>query len=71
MNHPVMHYAHEVLYDTVWAPACENAAGLDCFTEGDPDAELTDDEGAVTCTDCLIAMGYEVCPQSLRPRIAA
>lgn len=71
MTAPLTHYAHEVLYDTVWTALCENQRELDCFTEGDPDAELTDDDALVTCPECLRALGYDVCPLTNRVRVAA
>jgi hypothetical protein len=52
-----LHMAVEILFDTLYQPACENAAGRDAFT-GRP-VEMTDDEALVTCRRCLKALGIE------------
>jgi hypothetical protein len=52
-----LHMAVEILFETLYQPACENAAGRDAFT-GRP-VEMTDDETQVTCKRCLKAIGIE------------
>lgn len=67
----IIHYELEVFADCYSTPLCENHRELDCFTEGDPDAEMTDDEALVSCPDCLRALGFDVAPDTQRVRIAA
>lgn len=71
MTAAVIHFEHVVFADCYSQPLCENQRELDCFTEGDPDAEMTDEIDQTTCVDCLIALGFDVCPLTLRPRVAA
>jgi hypothetical protein len=57
MTAPV-HLEIEVLYEALFQPLCENAAGRDAF-ESDDDVGMTTDPTYVTCRKCLLAMGYE------------
>lgn len=56
----LIHAEVEVLYGTLYQPACENAAGRDALT-GKP-VEMTTDDAQVTCRKCLSALGYEAAP---------
>lgn len=57
-----VHFAAEVLFGTVFQPACENAAGRDAIADIGRPVEMTTDEREVTCKRCLRALGYEPAP---------
>ena len=66
----MIHYQLEILYDCAFTPLCENQRGEDAFADL-PEVEMTTDESAVTCRECLAALGYEVAPDTGWARVAA
>lgn len=60
MTRPV-HFEIEVLYGTLYQPACENQRGIDAFSRTGK-VEMTIDPEQVTCRKCLTALGYEAAP---------
>jgi hypothetical protein len=57
-----VHYEVEVGYDSLYQPACENAAGRDAIADVEKPVEMTADEAEVTCRRCLKALGYDAVP---------
>jgi hypothetical protein len=51
-----VHFEVEVLFGTLYQPACENAAGR----HGDKPVEMSPHDDEVTCRKCLKALGYDI-----------
>ena len=54
----VTHFEVEVLYGTLYQPACQQ--NQDAFSDTGREVRMTDRDEEVTCKRCLKALGYDL-----------